>query len=342
MRRGSRVGLVLGAGGVLGGAWLVGALHALRGTLGWEPSEAAHLIGTSAGAPMAALLAAGMTSEDLLPEAARTLERAAEIEPENDWLLLELAAETSYRLTAQIPKPLPGSLGLCLAGLRRPGLWTPFKLISGLAPEGLVPTDPIKRTVRRVHTGAPWPERVACWIVACDYVSGTRVVFGQPDSPEAELAEAVAASCAIPGFFKPERIGGRLYVDGGLGSLANLDLLAGAGLDLVICLNPMSSRDSAAGWSPPAQLARAFRRAAAWQLRREAEKVRRFGTPVVLLEPGLEDLTLMGNNMMEAGRALEVAQLAAATVGVRLQELLDGDRLPAATVQAVRGLPAAA
>src|SRR5512142_35477 len=44
-----KVGLVLGAGGVLGGAWLVGALHALAEETGWDPGSADYMVGTSAG-----------------------------------------------------------------------------------------------------------------------------------------------------------------------------------------------------------------------------------------------------------------------------------------------------
>jgi hypothetical protein len=46
---GPRVGLVLGAGGVLGGAWLVGALHAIVSETGWDPGSADYIVGTSAG-----------------------------------------------------------------------------------------------------------------------------------------------------------------------------------------------------------------------------------------------------------------------------------------------------
>lgn len=341
MRRQQHVGLVLGAGGVLGGAWLVGALHALRSELDWEPAEASHLVGTSAGSLMAGLLAAGVTSDRLLPEAARGVRDTSELDPEQDWLLLEVAAETTYRLP-QLPRLMPGSLGLCWSGLRAPGFWTPVRLISGLAPAGLVPTDPIQRTVRQAFDGDGWPKGPECWIVACDYVSGKRVVFGSEDSPAASLPEAVAASCAIPGFFQPQRIDGRLYVDGGVGSLANLDLVAGCGLDLVICLNPMSHSMLARTWSPVEQLSRGFARLAAWQLRREAERVRRFGTPVVLLEPTPDDLALMGSNLMNAKRSLEVAQLASETVAVQLRQLLHSGKLPAAAQDAVRDLAAAA
>ncbi len=56
-----RVGLVLGAGGVLGGAWLTGALHALATEADWDPGSAEYIVGTSAGSVMGALVAAGGT-----------------------------------------------------------------------------------------------------------------------------------------------------------------------------------------------------------------------------------------------------------------------------------------
>jgi NTE family protein len=61
------VGIVLGAGGVLGGAWMAGALAALNRVTGWDPREADCLVGTSAGAVFAALLAAGVAPARFLP-----------------------------------------------------------------------------------------------------------------------------------------------------------------------------------------------------------------------------------------------------------------------------------
>jgi NTE family protein len=51
----------------------------------------------------------------------------------------------------------------------------------------------------------------------------------------------VAASCADPGFYRPVTIAGRRYVDGGVWSTSNLDILRDEPPDLVICLNPTSS-----------------------------------------------------------------------------------------------------
>src|SRR5271167_4552894 len=55
-----KIGLVLGAGGVLGGAWLTGALHAIATETGWDPGSADYIVGTSAGSMVGALLACGV------------------------------------------------------------------------------------------------------------------------------------------------------------------------------------------------------------------------------------------------------------------------------------------
>src|SRR6476620_8058148 len=55
-----RVGLVLGAGGVVGASWLIGALEALQDETGWDPTQAEVIVGTSAGSVVGALAASGM------------------------------------------------------------------------------------------------------------------------------------------------------------------------------------------------------------------------------------------------------------------------------------------
>ena len=103
---------------------------------------------------------------------------------------------------------------------------TPAALAVGLLPEGMVSTEPVEQIVRQVVPSG-WPDHPALWIVACDYETGERVVFGRADAPAADAADAVAASCAIPSFYHPKVIAGRRYVDGGLWSTSNLDLVAG-------------------------------------------------------------------------------------------------------------------
>jgi NTE family protein len=155
------------------------------------------------------------------------------------------------------------------------------------------------------------------------------VPFGRVDSPPADIADAVAASCAIPGFFRPVKIGGRRYIDGGVCSASNLDLLAGRGLDLIICLNPLSSREAARSLNPFDRLNALSRSANGRRLGHEARKVRAYGTEVVLIQPTGEDHAVMGRNLMSATRRQEVIETAERTVAERLRrpavkEMLEG------------------
>ena len=136
-----------------------------------------------------------------------------------------------------------------MASLGR-GRWRFLKVISGLAPAGSISTDPIKESVRWIADDTGWVPHPHAWIVACDYLTGDRVVFGQEGSPHADIAQAVAASCAIPGYYCPEEIDGRFYVDGALHSMSNLDLLLGLKLDLVVVISPHSARLRFRGWDP--------------------------------------------------------------------------------------------
>jgi NTE family protein len=63
------IGLVLGAGGVRGGAFHAGALAALAESTGWDPRTASLIVGTSAGAHTAATLRAGVSAADHLARA---------------------------------------------------------------------------------------------------------------------------------------------------------------------------------------------------------------------------------------------------------------------------------
>ena len=320
-----RVGLVLGAGGVLGGAWLTGALHALATETEWDPASADHIVGTSAGSMVGGLVAAGVPPWFMVAHSAgESFEglAGADGRPASE---ADRSAGAVFRLHRGLPPIGPGSLRLALSTLAAPTRHTPAALATGWVPRGFISTESLERTIRRVvPTG--WVDHDAFWAVACDYASGKRVAFGREGSPPAEMAQAVAASCAIPGFYHPVRIGSARYVDGGVRSASNLDLLAGQGLDLVICLNPTSTRARGTGAGLGNRVAGAMRAAAGRRLGHEARRVRAGGTDVVLLQPVAEDLAVMGTNLMSGRRRHEVIETAVGTVTEALSEpgLRDG------------------
>src|SRR3954452_15965304 len=73
--------LVLGAGGVLGEAWMAALLSGLQEGSGFDPRDCDHFVGTSAGSIVAAGLAGGVdprTRLDELPEQEGDFEEASE------------------------------------------------------------------------------------------------------------------------------------------------------------------------------------------------------------------------------------------------------------------------
>lgn len=292
-----KLGLVLGAGGVQGAAWLAGALAALRDEAGFELGASERIVGTSAGSLLATGIAAGLEPEQVIALAPAGDARRVDPEPASSW---------------------PGSPALALASLLRPLSLRPGAALAGWLPRGIASTVSLQETIARV---APleWGHHEGLRIVACDYRTGRRVSFGDPEAPSAGLPAAVAASCAIPGVFEPVEIGGRPYVDGGVHSLSNLDLLAGEGLDLVICLNPTSAGASVASVRPTDWMLNGIRGASAWSVRSEAARVRASGTEVFLLEPTREDLDQMGIDLMSPIGRGYTALVARRTTAAQLQ-----------------------
>lgn len=74
--------------------------------------------------------------------------------------------------------------------------------------------------------------RTPFYAVATDIGSGQETVFGKGNT-----GSAVRASCAIPGIFRPVRIGDRTYVDGGLVSPVAVDAARRMGANVVIAVD---------------------------------------------------------------------------------------------------------
>lgn len=324
--RGPRVGLVMGAGGVLGGAWLTGALHAIATETSWDPGSARYIVGTSSGAMVGAMIACGVPPWFLVAHSAG--ESFPGLRDANGDLVEEAdrAGGASYRLHHGLPQLGLGSWRLAFASAARPLRFSSGARLAGWVPPGPVSTDGLKQTVRRVAPAA-WAPHPNFWALAVDYRTGTRVALGRHGAPHAELPDAVAASCAVPGFFRAVEIAGRRYVDGGVHSISNADTLADEKLDLVVALNPMSSPHGGLPRSLGQGFAYALRRQASRQLRAEVRRLEQAGTEVLVVEPSAEDLAAMGANLMGRGRRNDVIATATRTVKQHLHESSAGERL---------------
>jgi len=343
-----RIGLALGAGGVLGAAWTTGALAALQQRVPVPLGESDVIVGTSAGSVLAAALRCGLTVDEI---AAHQQEGPA-------GALRALGSpDLGYGALPPWPRLGVGSPRLLLAALRAPHRVHPWVIVSACLPEGRADHAPLRAMVhdmtrfgeqrralaaqrprlagvspaahhggwirrlasrRRVQESsqpepavvpvpaAGWAADGRTWIVAVDYDTGRRVVFGRDGAPAASLPEAVAASCSVPGWFRPMVIGERRYVDGGVRSTASADLLGRADLDEVYVLAPMASVVSTAPRTALEGAERLLRRRMTAALSREISLLRSHGIRVTLMTPGPEDLNAMGANLMDPARRQSV------------------------------------
>jgi NTE family protein len=297
----TRVGLVLGGGGVVGQAYHSGVLAVLQHDFGFDARTADMIVGTSAGSITGTLLRLGVSPEDL---AAWTVK--APLSGDDD--VLRHMAETTVPTLAPLnplhllrrPLRLPGRHMLQRA-VTRPLQFRPLAAGMTLLAPGHHDVVEQLAALRELEK-AGWPEP-HLWICAVRRRDGRRVVFGRPDAPPAPLHLAVAASCAVPGYFAPVRIGPHNYVDGGVHSPTNAALLRGCGLDPSVIVSPMSGPAGA-----QLNVYAASRRHSARLLRRERRALEAAGVRTVVFAPGPTEQEVMGDDMMSRHRLDEVIQ----------------------------------
>jgi NTE family protein len=279
--------LVLGGGGSVGNAWLIGVLAGLH-EAGLDPTLAGVIVGTSAGATAAAQI-----TNARLPD------------------LLAAA------LTPPPSRPLPASGGLAPVGTVPDHLERTQRIIDAAsdaadmrrrmgaafleldAASGGGGTDRWRRTVAARLPGYDWP-RQRLLLTAVDAATGEGVAFDRDSG--VDLVDAVAASTSGGSAYW---IGERAYIDGGYRRNENADLAAGA--ERVLVLSPFGGRT---------------RHPLAWGLHLDAQVagLRRAGSSVEVVHPDAASLQAFGDSMMDLSR-----RPAAARAGVEQGSALAPD-----------------
>src|ERR1019366_6320384 len=203
--------LVLGSGGVTGVAWELGVLAGLA-QQGTDLSGADLVVGTSAGSVVGAQLTSGVSVGEL---------DAAQLAPPGTEIAARMGLLTMLRY------------GWVLARSRDPVQARARFGRMALATRTVSPAE--RREV--IEAGLPvadWP-RQRLLITAVDAEAGEVTAFDAARG--VGLADAVGASCAVPGVWPPVSINGRRWIDGGMRSAANADLAAGC--DRIVVIAPL-------------------------------------------------------------------------------------------------------
>ncbi|MEI4277488.1 patatin-like phospholipase family protein [Klenkia terrae] len=215
---GGRTALVLGGGGITGIAWEIGVVTGL-GDAGVDLRTADLVVGTSAGSVVGAQLRSAASREELYrAQLGPSVETGPPAAMGRGTLLRFGLAMLRHRRDEQAFRARLGALATAAAAA------------------GRTPTEEARRaaiTARLPST--EWP-REPLTITAVDAATGAFETFTRDSG--VDLVSAVAASCAVPGVYPPITVGGRRFVDGGVRSVANVDLAAG--YDRVVVLAPIT------------------------------------------------------------------------------------------------------
>lgn len=301
--------LVLGCGAVAGAAWSVPVLDQLQRQLDWDARDADLLIGTSVGAVLATLLSSGVSVRRMMESQRGTV-------TDCDW-------NHDTDSGGAFP-PLPAfafpARSLVRLGLR--GQVSPLTAACGLLPSGRTEMQGFRRLIEHFVPNGQWTSHPATWLMAVDAHSGARVALGRADAPKAAMARAVCASYAVPACCPPVQIGGRTLIDGGVVSPTSADFVLDAEVDEAIVLAPFASRRMDRSLSPLNWIERRVRKVMTRIVDREVASLEQAGVRVIRLEPGPEDLSAIGYNMLDPGRRRKVFETALSTATATVEAAL--------------------
>jgi len=187
----------------------------------------------------------------------------------------------------------------------------PVGVLSLMLPDGREMLAPHLRVLDTFSDGS-WPSRplLVCAVRRRDY---KRTVFGPSDS-SVDLSDALTASCAVPGYFGAVKIEGEAFVDGGVVSATNADVVARHDLDLVIVISPMTGH---ARWPSASRLMRNISRRA---LDRELSALQRHDMPTVVVEPSRSVTQHMSMDFMSERASVEIVRSAFLDTGEQIMK----------------------
>jgi predicted acylesterase/phospholipase RssA len=315
----TRMGLCLGGGGITGAMYEVGCLAALEEFFeGFSASEFDVFVGASSGSTLAAALAGG---------ASATRVYRAMLDPADDFFalkrhhMLRLDGAEWRRVGTSV---LGAARRFVSSAASRPlelDLWNELDRFWDSLPAGFFNLDAYEEFLEAFMARRGISERFDALprtlrIVASDLDEGARAVFGAGPLASVSIPRAVCAASAVPVLYAPVRIGGRDYVDGGMGDVAHADLAVAEGCEVVLVLNPMvpfRANPAERGVPTGHGLERRVRDkgaiwvySQAWRTRSEArldEGLRRFAIDhpsvnLVRLEPEADDATMFMHSPM--------------------------------------------
>jgi len=235
--------LVLAGGGITGAMYEFGALQALDHFFAgsFRVNDFDIFVGTSGGAVVAALMANRVPPGEVGRAIIHNTDHPLNFKQDD---ILEIDWQEIKRSLLRALKVVPA---LVRFYRRNPKLFSIARAIYALEenmPPGIYSLNKYQAYLRKLLT------RPGCvntfedlkkelYIPAIHLDRGERVLFGTPGWRDVAISDAIAASSALPLYFQPVTIKGLDFVDGGVASVAHVDIAIERGSRFLVLLNPI-------------------------------------------------------------------------------------------------------
>jgi predicted acylesterase/phospholipase RssA len=237
-----KIAVCLAGGGITGSMYEVGCLAALDEF--FEPpfsvKEMDIFVGTSAGAIVSALVANGYTPQELFDGISHDSDAALNFKRKN---IYNLRWGEVFKGFLPLIKRLPSLVRYGWINRRQATFMDLISIMQEFIPSGIFSLNNLDKFL----TGVLYPEgktndfrnlKKELYIPATELDSGERWVFGEEGADDVPISKAVAASAAIPIFFRPLRINDRDFIDGSTSKVSHMDIALKHGAKLIIIINP--------------------------------------------------------------------------------------------------------
>lgn len=347
----NRLGLVCAGGGVTGAVYEIGALAAIEDRLeGISLTDFDVFVGVSSGAYLSALLANDVTPALLYRNVIRTQKSGTALD-ELELFHLNVPEIASRLLTA--PMTILDAAWEFYRNRRETTLTDLVQSLGSLLPSGLFDNEGLEKWMSAwLHR----PDRTDDFrklgkelrIVAVELDSGETVAFGAKGHDDVPISKAVRASCTIPGLYKPVKIRGTEYIDGGVRKTAHISLALRERCGLTLCINPIvpfrmphhalrnGQQGTLSRQGLPSILDQVFRVTLHSRMRYGIDRYHRErpDADVLVFEPRTEEIPRFMSNIMRTSARRRIAEWAYRTT----MEAIDADYPRLSRVFARHGL----
>jgi predicted acylesterase/phospholipase RssA len=328
-KRPSKTALVLGGGGFTGGVYEIGALRALDLlAVNSTVNNFDIYVGTSAGSFVAAMLANGITPDEMMQVL------SDDVPSDLEDLDLDKVLKPNYLGFLQKAAMLPLRTVELMRALVRIGDFSAMDIGVGLAealPTGLYTGSGIHDYVSEVLADAGRANDFRLlerelYLTATDLDTCERIAFGEAGWDDIPISKAIECSTALPIVYKPVELKGRQLVDGGIRSTTNVDIAVEKGAKFIVVVNPLVPYVNDFEKTIPTVFGTRVRRVSDMGLPAIANQTFRLiaharlheavaqweekypGVDIILLEPEPTDELMFGTPIMDYSRRLEIAR----------------------------------